>query len=104
MERPYGSISPEELQSQVWGPARKRPALISVRGRSKRKNVMTAPLLILMKRGWSFNPEERPKMVHIEGILRRECVSFRNGDESGLEHNQRRSTHVFHRSTTTRTL
>ncbi len=106
LKRPYGPISPEDLQSQVWGPCKKRPPIRSPRGkkRKRKQGLIGTPLQILMKRGWSFNPEERPKMVHVENILRNECISFRNGDDSGLEHNTRRSTHVFHRSKTTRTL
>lgn len=155
LERPYGAISPEELQEQVWLNHR-RPCLDSggsnhshkepnnnnklkrlllglpsilprmaaprrkeqqqqqgmiqpkqqepKRQRRRQQPWASTPLQILMRRGWSPNPDERPRMKHVEAILRKECISFRNGDDSGLEHNQRRSTHVFHRSKTARTL
>lgn len=101
LDRPFGSISPESLQSQVWGRCSKRPAL---GGSPIGKKRFSSPLQILMNRGWSREPNERPKMVHVENILRKECIMVRNGDESGLDHSQRRSTHIFNPSSSTRTL
>ena len=114
LERPYGNITPFELQSKVWGESCLRPRLDPPSVRPKQTNQIqplkrrqrkqpwaSTPLQILMKRGWSVNPQERPRMVHVESILKKECLCVRNGDESGLEHNQRRSTHVFARRTAT---
>ena len=52
-------------------------------------------LLSLLRRAWSANIDERPDMSAIYKILRTECVRCRDGDESGLEHQRRRSTFVF---------
>lgn len=57
----------------------------------------STPLRILMKRAWEPDPSVRPSMDSIYKILKREICSLRDGDETGLEHNSRRSTFVLNR-------
>jgi serine/threonine protein kinase len=57
----------------------------------------STPIRILMKRSWEQNPLTRPTMDSIYKILRKEICALRDGDESGLEHTQRRSTFVLGR-------
>ena len=57
----------------------------------------STPLRILMKRAWEPDPSVRPSMDSIYKILKREICSLRDGDETGLEHNTRRSTFVLNR-------
>lgn len=49
----------------------------------------------LLEAGWSADISHRPTMAKVQTKLRKECVRVRDGDESGLEHNRRRSTHVY---------
>jgi hypothetical protein len=57
----------------------------------------STPLRILMKRAWEPDPAVRPSMDSIYKILKREICALRDGDESGLEHYNRRSTFVLNR-------
>lgn len=57
----------------------------------------STPLRILMKRAWEPDPSVRPSMDSIYKILKREILTLRDGDETGLEHNTRRSTFVLNR-------
>jgi Protein tyrosine and serine/threonine kinase len=57
----------------------------------------STPLRILMKRAWEPDPSVRPSMESIYKILKREICALRDGDESGLEHQTRRSTFVLDR-------
>jgi serine/threonine protein kinase len=57
----------------------------------------STPLRILMKRAWEPDPSVRPSMDSIYKILKREICALRDGDESGLEHQTRRSTFVLDR-------
>lgn len=57
----------------------------------------STPLRILIKRAWEPDPSVRPSMDSIYKILRREILSLRDGDDSGLEHFSRRSTFVLNR-------
>jgi serine/threonine protein kinase len=57
----------------------------------------STPLRILMKRAWEPDPGVRPSMDSIYKILKREICSLRDGDDSGLEHFNRRSTFVLNR-------
>jgi serine/threonine protein kinase len=58
----------------------------------------STPLRILMKRAWEPDPSVRPSMDSIYKILKREICSLRDGDETGLEHFNRRSTFVLNRN------
>lgn len=57
----------------------------------------STPLRILMKRAWEPDPGVRPSMDSIYKILKREILSLRDGDDTGLEHYNRRSTFVLGR-------
>jgi len=57
----------------------------------------STPLRILMKRAWEPDPAVRPSMDSIYKILKREICALRDGDETGLEHQSRRSTFVLNR-------
>jgi len=57
----------------------------------------STPLRILMKRAWEPDPGVRPSMDSIYKILKREILSLRDGDDTGLEHYSRRSTFVIGR-------
>ena len=46
----------------------------------------------LIADGWATNPNERPSAVQIHDALRQLLVNMRHGDDSGLEHQKRRST------------
>jgi serine/threonine protein kinase len=49
--------------------------------------------------GWSPKLQDRLTMSTINGMLRRELIRLRNGDDTGLELGRRRSTFVFVRKT-----
>lgn len=57
----------------------------------------STPLRILMKRSWEPDPVVRPPMTSVYKILKREICALRDGDDTGLEHNTRRSTFVLER-------
>jgi serine/threonine protein kinase len=48
----------------------------------------------IMEGGWSPRLQDRPSMHTITGMLRRELLTLRHGDDTGLEH-KRRSTFIF---------
>ena len=50
-----------------------------------------------MKRAWEPDPSVRPSMDSIYKILKREICALRDGDDTGLEHQTRRSTFVLNR-------
>lgn len=53
------------------------------------------PLKSLIGRAWSCDIFERPSMASAYKILQKLVTDLRNGDDSGLEHQQRRSTYVL---------
>lgn len=57
----------------------------------------STPLRILIKRAWEPDPSVRPSMESIYKILKREIITLRDGDTTGLEHQTRRSTFVLNR-------
>jgi serine/threonine protein kinase len=86
LKQPYQLYTMSSLRERVWNAPHKRPCVDASWSVSTK---------LLLKRAWSPNIEERHKMGNIEGILRKECVACRNGDDRGLEHYRRRSTFVF---------
>ena len=60
----------------------------------------STPLRILMKRAWEPNPSVRPSMDSTHKILKREIISLRDGDDSGLEFSRRRSSCVLNDEST----
>eukprot|EP00545_Synedropsis_sp_CCMP1620_P002855 CAMPEP_0119015874 /NCGR_PEP_ID=MMETSP1176-20130426/11699_1 /TAXON_ID=265551 /ORGANISM="Synedropsis recta cf, Strain CCMP1620" /LENGTH=482 /DNA_ID=CAMNT_0006969199 /DNA_START=69 /DNA_END=1517 /DNA_ORIENTATION=+ len=62
----------------------------------------STPLRILMKRAWEPDPCLRPSMDSTYKILKREIVSLRDGDTSGLEYSRRNSLVVLKRESSIR--
>jgi len=87
MDLPYDGMNRQD-HSELVVYGNERPPLDSS---------WSTPLRILMKRAWEPDPSVRPSMDSIYKILKREICSLRDGDETGLEHNTRRSTFVLNR-------
>jgi serine/threonine protein kinase len=87
LDLPYDGMNRQD-HSELVVHGNERPALDSS---------WSTPLRILMKRAWEPDPLVRPSMDSIYKILKREICALRDGDESGLEHTQRRSTFVLNR-------
>jgi serine/threonine protein kinase len=86
LKKPYEMYTPKSLREKVYNGAHKRPPI---------NEEWSVPVKLLLKRGWAADLHERSSMGAIVMILRKECVRARGGDDSGLEHNRRRSTFVF---------
>lgn len=86
LERPFELFDMSSFREKVWGEMRERPHV---------KDSWSVPMKLLLKRAWTADVQERHKMANIERILRKECVACRDGNDSGLEHERRRSTFVF---------
>jgi serine/threonine protein kinase len=87
MDLPYDGMNRQD-HSELVVYGNERPTLDSS---------WSTPLRILMKRAWEPDPSVRPSMDSIYKILKREICSLRDGDNTGLEHNARRSTFVLDR-------
>jgi hypothetical protein len=87
LELPYDGMNRQD-HSELVVYGNERPPLDSS---------WSTPLRILMKRAWEPDPSVRPSMDSIYKILKREILALRDGDETGLEHNSRRSTFVLNR-------
>jgi serine/threonine protein kinase len=86
LKTPYELYTPKSLREKVYNGAHKRPPI----------NVdWSVPVKLLLRKGWTPDLHDRSTMGAIVTILRKECVRARDGDDSGLEHNRRRSTFVF---------
>ena len=88
---PFQLYRMSTMKERVWGGELKRPLI---------QPDWPLPIKNMLSRGWSDNPKERPTFDAIYKILRKECVSIRDGDETGLEHNKRRSTYIFNYTAT----
>jgi serine/threonine protein kinase len=86
LKRPYEQYTPTSLREKVYNGAHKRPPI---------NEEWSVPVKLLLRRGWTQNLHDRFTMDAMVTILRKECVCARDGDDSGLEHSRRRSTHVF---------
>jgi serine/threonine protein kinase len=86
LKPPYELYTPKSLREKVYNGAHKRPLI---------NEEWSVPMKLLLKRGWAKDLQDRSTMHAIVLILRKECVRARDGDDSGLEHNRRRSTFVF---------
>jgi len=86
MKPPYEMYTPKSLREKVYNGPHKRPVI---------DDSWPYPIKICLKRSWGGNLHDRNTMEQVRKILRKECVQLRKGDESGLDHYQRRSTHVF---------
>ena len=86
LKTPFELYTIKSLRGKVWTEPHKRPQV---------DQSWPVAIKLLLKRAWSQNIRERPSMQSVLTILRKECVACRDGDESGLEHQRRRSTFVF---------
>lgn len=86
LRQPYEMYTPKSLREKVYNGVHKRPPL---------DDTLNAGMKLLLKRSWAPDINERHEMKSVAAILRNECVRARDGDDSGLEHNRRRSTFVF---------
>jgi hypothetical protein len=112
LERPYGTISPDDLMREVWLDQKRPSNMDSTRSRwgfypwrryqtARRRRLATlpAPLQTLVQQGWSANPKDRPRMEHVAAVLQSQIIALRNGDDTILRDRQRRrSTNVFRRT------
>jgi hypothetical protein len=83
---PFELYTVRSLKEKVWCANGKRPFV---------EESWPVPIKTLLRRSWSGNASERPTMQQVYHILRTECVRCRDGDDSGLEHQRRRSTFVY---------
>lgn len=85
LEKPYSNYGIGEIKARVH------------RGDSRPKVDPSWPakLKLLLKKSWATDWKERYEFKNITPILREEIVRIRSGDDSGLEHQRRRSTFVF---------
>jgi serine/threonine protein kinase len=90
LKTPYEKNNSTMMFEEVYNGAHTRPYV---------PNLWSLPIQICLKRCFSKNPKERFKMDQVVEVLKREVVRVRSGDDSGLEHNTRRSTHIFRRPT-----
>lgn len=86
LKEPYCGFTMRMMHTKVWSSAQIRPEVDSE---------WPVPIKLLLKRAWSHDIKERNTMKNISAILKKEAIAARNGDESGLEHQKRRSTFVF---------
>jgi serine/threonine protein kinase len=86
LQTPYELYTPKSLREKVYNGAHKRPPV---------NEEWSVQVKLLLRRGWTQDLHDRITMDAMVTILRKECVCARHGDDSGLEHNRRRSTFVF---------
>ena len=86
LKRPYQLYTPKSMRENVYNGPHKRPQV---------DQSWPNAVKICLKRSWDPDLHQRNSMAQVTTILKRECVAIRNGDDSGLEHNRRRSTFVF---------
>eukprot|EP00978_Attheya_sp_CCMP212_P047105 scaffold421227_cov54-Attheya_sp.AAC.2 len=59
------------------------------------KNSWPPAIKSLIRKGWSPKPTDRPTMSEICADIRKMIVGIKGGDEKGLNHVSRRSTHIL---------
>jgi serine/threonine protein kinase len=87
LQTPFECFTLNKLHERVWaGKEQKRPFI----------NVSwSVPLQLCLKRSWTADVKTRYSMSQVAGILKKELMVIRGGDDQGLEHLRRRSTFVF---------
>jgi hypothetical protein len=85
LERPFQGYLIKDIRARVHN------------GESRPRMDDSWPQLIklLLKKCWARDWTERYQFSNIEEVLRKELVKARKGDDSGLDHQRRRSTFVF---------
>ena len=86
LQIPYAGYTKSNLENSVWQEPHVRPEV---------DVCWPVPIKLLLKRAWGADIKGRSSMQNISTILRKEAVAARAGDDSGLEHQRRRSTFVF---------
>lgn len=86
LKTPYQMYTPASLREKVYNGAHKRPPI---------NEEWPVPVKLLLSGAWAPDLHDRSTMGAIVTILHKECVHARDGDDSGLEHNRRRSTFVY---------
>ena len=86
LHAPFELYTLKKLRDRVYSGENKRPLIPDDWPSSIRR---------LLEHGWSPDWDIRPTMKEVETSLRKECVRARGGNENGLEHKRRRSTHVY---------
>lgn len=85
LEKPFSKYGMSDIKSRVH----------NGESRPKMDDSWAVPIKLLLKKSWATNWKERYQFKNITPILRKEIVRIRSGDDSGLEHQRRRSTFVF---------
>jgi len=89
---PYENYNMKSLKEKVWSGPHKRPLIPK-----DKKTLQSFPpqMQNLLQNAWHKDLHARTTIAGVAQALRKECVAARDGDESGLEKNMRRSTFVF---------
>ena len=85
MRTPFELYTVKSLKTKVWEGG-KRPGIT---------DDWPLPIKLCLGKSWTEDVKSRSDMSQITKTLRSECVRVRQGDDSGLEHQHRRSTFVF---------
>lgn len=83
---PYSGANMGFLRLSVWSEKHVRPEL---------KEQWNQSIRDILAKAWAPDCTMRPDMGEVAAVIRQECVALRDGYEAGLEHEGRRSTHVF---------
>ena len=88
LEKPFSNYGLSDIKTRVHN------------GDSRRKVDASwpVPVKLFLQKSWATDWKERYEFKNITNILRKEIVRIRSGDDSGLEHQRRRSTFVFRRN------
>ena len=88
LEVPFKDYDMQDFYKKVWREPHDRPPI--------NEELFGTTLFDLLRDCWHPNLKQRKSMQEVEEVLRRENVVCRGGDPSGLmDHQRRRSTHVF---------
>jgi len=91
LSTPFEMYTPKSLRARVYNGPHKRPPV---------DESWSPAIKQCLRRGWSEDLHTRNTMSQVRIALRKECVRVRDGDDTGLEHYQRRSTFVFRNNPT----
>ena len=79
---PYEMYTPKSLREKVYNGDHRRPLI---------DEGLNLSIKLCLQRSWTHDFKVRSNMAEVAGILRKECVSLRGGDSTGLEHQRRRA-------------